>query len=155
MGAFAPGATLISLFLAASTFAHYIGSRMSALRDSDGQTFWIDRSSVAVFVCSAASAFFFGTNVLVAAGGSRAVVTCGQSVWLTVMAASILLAGNRRGNREVMSLGLLVFCAAAVKVFLLDLFQGTTGHIVVSIFTFGALAGVSSYFLHREREKRA
>lgn len=143
-----------SLALGGATFAHYLSSRLFPTPvnpDSQAAVHWVDGVAVGLLVCSVLLAYFSGGNLLAGMMQSPAAIRCGQSIWLTFLAAGVLLIGNRLQNRESMFVGLLLFLAAAAKVFLIDFIQGVGASAVLSVATFGALAGISSYFLHRER----
>lgn len=151
-----PYAIYVSLFLGISTGIHYvlafyISQYEYALTQSDWR--WIDHFSILLLICSIISYFLFGCNFLYKFFGDSVFTVSMQSVWLTLLSSICLLIGVRRSNRGEEILGCFLFLISAIKVFLVDLILKTGTYYAVSVFLFGVLAGLSSYFMRNAKRK--
>jgi len=145
-------AASLSLFLAISLSIHYgLGRNVKRFLavEKDAALQGSDRFAVVLLFGSMLSLYLFERNLLMKFLGPSPLTSCLLSIGLTLIAAIAVLAGIGAGNREIESAGIFGFLAAGFKVFVLDLFFGTKEYSVFSVFLFGLLAGICSFFLRR------
>lgn len=74
---------------------------------------------------------------------------CARSVILNVGIIALMIIALKLRNKEILITAVVLVAAAAVKVFLLDLFKTNGLPLIISMLTFGLVAAVSSFSLRR------
>ncbi len=79
----------------------------------------------------------------------QAAFYCARSVILNLGIITLMIIALKLRNKEILITAVVLVAAAAVKVFLLDLFKTNGLPLIVSMLTFGMVAAVSSLSLRR------
>ncbi|MEW6235216.1 MAG: hypothetical protein AB1656_07495 [Candidatus Omnitrophota bacterium] len=147
---------LLSFYMAAAMLLHFLGSRatIGAHSPDAAGSGCSDAIAITLLLCAIASVFLMGRNTLCAASSNTRLIGCGQSIWLTALAAAALYAGIRFNSRRIMIAGFLTYAAAAANVAFFDLLTGLDAFVILSVFSFGALAGISSYHMRKAMRSR-
>jgi len=72
---------------------------------------------------------------------------CSKSIIINLGAVVLMLIGRRNCNRELLMAAVPLVLIGAIKVFLFDLFRGQGMPLIISVFSFGVVAVVSSLTL--------
>ncbi len=104
---------------------------------------------IGLFQCFATARFLAST--LMPGAGVEAVkaFACAQSVILNTGIVLLLCLGLKKRSRELLVVAGLIVVVAALKVFIFDLFRADGLPLVVSVFSFGVVAAVSSMVLRQ------
>ena len=146
-----PWATMLSCYLGVAMLFHYGMGRFGARGSGSERLQGSDRFAMVLLVCSLMSFYYFGRNVLIGIAGVSPLTTCLQSTWLTLLASITFFEGTRGHNRDFEITGFLAFGVAGSKVFIWDVWMGVGHYFAVSVFFFGALAGICSFFTKSRR----
>lgn len=162
-GVFSPGTStpvtgfFVAASLAITSAAHYLLSRKRPLSCSSGFFASIDpsdRTAIILLFTALTSGYCMlqigGYNALASITDNLDNAFMGlQSALINVGAILLMILGLKGRHREILYTSIAVAIMGALKVFLFDMFNAQGVPLVISVFSLGAVAAVSSIVLGR------